>query len=126
MPKHLEATLGGGQVAFYTAAATAIPVLLLAYLVEMATLAKRIAQWVDQFAEKGEEVIERTSSSEEISLSTRLLAGFLAPFVSVFSRTVRNGLIVPVLMAAAGLPAAGQVCAWLHLPRITLTTDFSS
>jgi hypothetical protein len=111
VPKHIAAALGQGQIGFYTAATTAIPVLMLTYLVEMAAFATRVAERVDQFAEKGEDAFQRASSSDTVRISELLSAAVMALILSTLSRVVRNGLIVPALLAAAGLPTAGEVCA---------------
>jgi hypothetical protein len=87
--------LNGGQVAFYLAAATAIPVLLLAYLVQIAAIARRI------------------SGSQAGPESAAAPASFSLP--ASVPRQVRIGAALPVLLVAAGMPVAAEVSSFLAL-----------
>jgi hypothetical protein len=87
--------LNGGQVAFYLAAATAIPVLLLAYLVQLAAIARRIST-------------PQADHSATAAPAARSLPVSLP-------RQVRIGAVLPVLGVAAGMPVAAEVCSFLAL-----------
>jgi hypothetical protein len=87
--------LNGGQVAFYLAAATAIPILLLAYLVQIAAIARRISG-----SQAGREVTAAPPSP---------------PLPVSVPRQVRVGAVLPVLVVAAGMPVAAELSSFLAL-----------
>ncbi|HZV75057.1 MAG TPA: hypothetical protein VFF79_15180 [Conexibacter sp.] len=121
MTKLPIAALDGAQSAFYATAATVTPVLLLAYLVQLAALAKQIAAWFETLEHQATEGARGALKSAEGSEPDAAERKFVQTSVPIIARELlrifRNRVIVPLLLVAVILPTAAEVCAFAALAR---------
>jgi hypothetical protein len=108
-----ESGLNSGQAEFYATAAHVIPILLLAYVVEMAALAQGVSRWFEQRAMNAREAAVRQLRSHiQDSTTGRRLVSFYAYLLDESRGAMRYGLVLPLLLAIAALPVAAEVCAF--------------
>jgi hypothetical protein len=104
--------------AFYSTAATAIPVLLVAYLVEIAALVRRASLIVERVGSAAENLAMGALAAELGDRRYRRLAVALdTSIIRVFAGGVRGAVLGPLLAAVVGLPAVAEVCALVALSR---------
>jgi hypothetical protein len=112
------AELSPAQTAFYATAATVIPVLVLAYLVQMATLARRISDRLEQLGADARASMSRQIEAQvadtELARRAKEFYGAVAESVP---RQVQSSLLAPLLLAIGAAPFVGEVCAFLALSR---------
>jgi hypothetical protein len=108
-----ESGLNSGQAEFYATAAHVIPILLLAYVVEMAALAQGVSRWFERLTTNAREATLRGFGSHiQASATGRRLVSFYAYLLDESRRAMRYGLVFPLLLAIAAVPVAAEVCAF--------------
>jgi hypothetical protein len=113
------ATLTNEHVAFYSTAATVIPVLSLGSILAVATFARSASRWLDRFAAAiiGQAREERADLLRGVR-TKRLAKRILKPIFGVQEFFLRLGFaglgrrfVAPLLLLGFLLPAAGEVAA---------------
>ena len=93
-----------------------IPVLILAYLVETASLARRASQRIDELTDEARANLAARIDQQvpDTGLATAISA-FYGIFIDNIRSEIRNGLPVPLLFVVACIPVAGEAAALLAL-----------
>ena len=117
----LGATLSPAQMAFYSTAATVIPILALSSLVGMATLARTASQRLDRIGETLRTRLIRALQEDLAELRTaRLGRSVVAVNLFLFNRAfggIGQRLVAPLFLISIGLPVAGEISALATLAR---------
>lgn len=122
----LGAALSMVGTAFYSTAATAIPVLMVAYIVEVAALLQRGSRELDELAATidrgaGEladavrpEIDAAQAADPNLKKVLDTFAGAFEDTLDSYARRLRMAVLLPTVLLT-GIPIAGEVCALLAL-----------
>jgi hypothetical protein len=103
------------HTAFYATAATVIPVLVVAYMVGMGALARRISDRLARLGAEGQAAIDRRIDAEvkdaELAMAQK---NFYRALTGGLPRYVGTGL-APLFLVIGAVPFVGEVCALIAL-----------
>jgi hypothetical protein len=110
------ADMNGGQIGFYAAVAAAIPVLLLAYVVEISGLSRRAVESVDKTAASGQTaVLARIRAAVPDARTARWLSAYVTFSFGLLSGQLRRTIVQTLLLVLVLLPVAGEVASLIAL-----------
>jgi hypothetical protein len=111
------------KTAFYASVATAIPVLLVGYIVEVSALSRRISDALEQIGTGASKlVLEAIQARYRGKRFRRFLLALSGFWVSLFTDQARTAMAGPVLAVGVLLPALGEFSALAALAGDDSTT----
>lgn len=103
-------SLSGGQIAFYATTATAIPVLLLAYVFELSALSRRASDSIDEAATQGRDAVCQRIDTAGLESGTakglKLAVNF---FSATLAGSIRRTFVQIILVVLVLCPAGAEI-----------------
>jgi hypothetical protein len=111
------------KTAFYASVATAIPVLLVGYIVEVSALSRRVSDALEQIGTGASKlVLEAIHARYRNKRFTRFVLALSGFWVNLFTDRARTAMAGPVLAVGVLLPALGEFSALAALAGDHSTT----